>query len=1360
MRLSNHPAEDDPGGHPDIPDSSTPSPDILDPDSPNFIIPGLGIPSPDLPVHSNPIIPDPIIPDTILPSPDLPDLNSSNPIIPDPIISDPIIPDTILPDPDIQDCNVPDGSSKGAYAGNVGEATSALGTEMMEGNIGGGTSEQEEDRGGGTVLESGQVSDTGTSWTDPNMFNYGQDYVGQGSIASSNVVRLSKPNPTPPFLAEGIRVSPSSSQARVAGPSQRSSEADQQPSTNSYLLPDEPVRCSLNGCRFPHDRRKPARHAAEFHGQNHTISWKKDGQPTPQPVQRTNGKLGKLACPCGNPQHDRYSYQLLRKICLEIEDHKIFDGRKHVDHYYDKYLEAKDKSRFHEVDAGTRFELNSGHVKEVTWDLVEVEHQQTTRKNTEDGDAEAVDTGNADAEAMDTGNADAEAVDTEGASGQVHNTDGSLASENSAATQELEAFIIQYLPDATQTETTNSAAGPTTGTPLSEPEQATEVLRKEYNTIVESQFNLPVCLDCLQVIPPDRMLEHQTKFHLEKSDIAVTSEEFIHLLNILGAKDLSHVPRITDGPIPRLDLVKVVEGYRCQECGLVNHGESTSKQHRQKMHKGEGVKADKVRAQMFNPEPMVWGPKTAFYLEVQQNDVVQSSATRTVLQSVEKMDLCGYGNVLGTGNTHQQNPVLTQLKWIQLLNGVDWKALHDNASYRVHTGYPKLLRLRKMGRALFHGLIKTLEATPYMTLKYIRSSKPNQPASYGFRHPQEHGTVTRDANMMIQFLSFLYLSIKSPVKNFPVPISSNTTKLLVELVENLGTPEDEKRKEMKDEIEEEEEEGIAEEWDFDMLLEVQEVIWSLLTDTSAEYKRNENMCPLTRFLIAANFDSSGRFASAAQITPMIARIQWCLRACAVLQIELMKVDFDNSQEAYEKEIQKYLTIGPRTLFTSLRQSMQLIRSIAFRQPALPRFVWDQGRANITLDGSPISVKGFFDSFPNAIKRLEQSISTLFGEFPYLPILAEIDRRTDPLHPAEWYKDALSNDKPGQSLFAVAENGFKIHKIEFLNWMCNNKKFCLQSDTGRVEYRKGALCEWFETLNEVICGLYYLILCTGGGGARGTEFENLLFTNETRQHRNLFILNGSLTIITDYIKTQSLTGAGKTIARTPAPAVGRLAILVYGVVSYVAATIGADSGFLSATEARAYLHHMFLRSGTPLISADFSKIVAQFNRHAVGYDLKLADFRQLMTALQVAFVGASIADPLDTENPTIATVHSLFGRTVAVGRAHYAKDQASAATRLASDLLTEMQAISFQWHKVIGLSRLSAVEENEDIDGLPMETSASKIISQITKGIQSKLEEHDTALKNILGIVQDVRDDIQGLKSDMKWIVKALGRGRE
>lgn len=227
-----------------------------------------------------------------------------------------------------------------------------------------------------------------------------------------------------------------------------------------------------------------------------------------------------------------------------------------------------------------------------------------------------------------------------------------------------------------------------------------------------------------------------------------------------------------------------------------------------------------------------------------------------------------------------------------------------------------------------------------------------------------------------------------------------------------------------------------------------------------------------------------------------------------------------------------------------------------------------------------------------------------------------------------------------------------------------------------------MSDWFEELNQIVHGLFYLVVTTWGGGARGTEMEMLLFANHPRNTRNVFFINGFLTFVTEYSKTQSITGAGRIIARTPAFQVNRLLILIllvaYKAAGYLNCYIGADK--MACTP---YFFNVFVCRGKSMESTDFTKVLGEYNRINTGVELKLADFRQFMACVLISSTSCSFLN-LEEEDENVRAAHESFNHSAQMGQMHYGLDDIAQSTRIAPDAVAQMQQVSLRWQAFLGL----------------------------------------------------------------------------
>ncbi|KAL0564967.1 hypothetical protein V5O48_017067 [Marasmius crinis-equi] len=540
---------------------------------------------------------------------------------------------------------------------------------------------------------------------------------------------------------------------------------------------------------------------------------------------------------------------------------------------------------------------------------------------------------------------------------------------------------------------------------------------------------------------------------------------------------------------------------------------------------------------------------------------------------------------------------------------------------------------------------------PILTRRYLLSPNPdNALKDQSFRRPQERGTVMKDSDCIARLLAFLIRTDKKPVANFAVILHPNTLSL------------------------------------------------SLLSEPSDEFKRNELI--------------SGLFETPNHITPTIARAQWCFRASSSQQLVTIEDEFEgDTHRAYEERIKTYITDKHHVLFTTLRQQMKYFSALPYTQKGVGRLHFTVDKSVISFDGFPIRVQDLGEGVTASIAALWVTMERIYRGCRFDDVLGLIDEamNPDPAKKSKWWKDVLQNRTVGYCLMQEPDNDLLPVRPRLKNHLAQDERMFSVVD-GELCPNAGECFEWLALVkNDVTRELFALLMATMGGGARGTEFEKLLYANSPRHTRNIFFINGFLTIITEYIKTQSMTGHGKTIARVAA-------LAVYYAAGYVCMALG-----MPKEDCERYFYEVFVISGKSMTSEKFSASLGTWNSTHLGIELKLRDFRQLMSCLLITFTNSSF----DRDDEDVATVaaHESFGHSVEVGQQYYGLEICNGGTTIASDSMVRMQRVSLRWHSNIGhLPRTLQKRVKTGSNGLPTAES-SKELAAVLKSTLDTFRSH-------------------------------------
>ncbi|KAJ3871509.1 hypothetical protein F5051DRAFT_446117 [Lentinula edodes] len=1022
--------------------------------------------------------------------------------------------------------------------------------------------------------------------------------------------------------------------------------------------------CNQPSCQYVFFGSSADSHRKEFHSAEHKFPY--NGNK----VKVCRRLDGKLPCPCGSELHARYSFKKLTAL-TRLPQHPLPEESPHADH---------DGSNSHRLPASS-LSPSIPSVDRPLQSTFSLGSSLSSTSETLQALAEDIEMGEG-GSYQGTGAPKSEIVvktiaEGEDEQGFVRVGDVSEGGPDSDEGSEFQDEDPEAADEDNELDEMDVAATPT---PIPAA-QAHAVLAK-VNVVVEPVYRLTVCTECNKPVPFNHMRQHQWKTHYRglnlPSELRLPSKTILlSLLVGLGADRPGEIPY---GAIPRIQGIETVHGYRCLNegcCGAVFGKSRSLSRHHAEAH--PDIPVAERRSIRVPCQPLSVFRQHLRYVEIILEPQIKSLALLSIEESASSCNLLEHSDIFTvTTNEREKNAVFAQTRWDQLLEGVSIAKLRLSISTPNNEVFSSFQRLRSVAREYYEEVSSRLPKLPVLVRRYIASSNPNDLKHKPFRRPQELRTIIQDADRTAQFLAFLMTTTETPIELFPVPIHPLLKTQIRELADELKD-ENSNVSKLKDSF--------------------HQTVWAVLSRPSDEFIRNELMCPFTRFLIAVNLKDSGAFVRASVIPPIIAQPQWCFRATAAEQILRIQEDFNGDPMlAYTTCVQRFIVDAHSVLFTTLRQNMNLFRAIATRQQGVARFNWNIERSVISIDGFPIAITTFLNGVHSTLKE-------------------HIDNGMVPHHTGQprWFRDRPGKTDVRYSFFEEAENGFNEFRPRLLDHLSQDPKFF--STVGqRTIAKSGAILGWFSELDEIVRKLYYLISTTWGGGSRGTEIERLLYANSPRNTRNVFVINGLLTILTEYQKTQSLTGAGKLIARSPAFQVNRFLILILGVAYWAAGYIGCRIGMEKANCQR-YFYEVFVVTGKPMESKDFSKILGSLNGLHLGADLKLQDFRQLMSCMLISSTSTSFFDPND-EDPNVVAAHQSFGHSLEMGRSGYGLDSTS-ATGLAADAVAHMQQVCLKWQVFIKLVH-PVLEQNVSRESQGILTNSRPTNALITTEFHSLL----------------------------------------
>ncbi|KAF5358860.1 hypothetical protein D9757_012683 [Collybiopsis confluens] len=807
----------------------------------------------------------------------------------------------------------------------------------------------------------------------------------------------------------------------------------------------------------------------------------------------------------------------------------------------------------------------------------------------------------------------------------------------------------------------------------------------EYGITVDPHFHQTICYQCEKPVLWSSVYSHVKKFHHSKSAVferaagtfkPLPSEDlFVESLLTLRANESVPWP---DHAIDQVTGLAVREAFRCNfpGCGMIRGTKGSIKGH-------------------FRENPHPWSthsrrPTPPSYTEIfvhplngfrGQRQFVECIPTSIRSDDDHALDLIlNICKSKGLGrppakfapregwHSSEMNDLYTQFRWHEILNGVEFALLYQSTG-DVRTEAEK--RIRIAGQDYYSESVKGFEKASVLTRRWICSPSLNEPLKQvPFRRPQEHGTIENDSNFLTDFIIFLIRTADCPIPDFPVILHPSTLSLVKDIqkhAENVKEP-------------------IS-----SLCNLLHEIVWSFLSNPSDEFKSDENMCPLTRFLVAwAVSDEHGTLVPIRQIPHVYSKVQWCFRATGMVVIERHRKEFgDNCFEyttqillrTYEKLVKPFLVDYTQTPFARMRENIKRFSTVVMLQPGIPRFTWDVHHEVVSIDGNPLRWKDILCSWQECLSMVQVSLDEVFRGCEYWNILSYIDSRLSPDSPEQWFRDSRNENTLGYSFITDPVNGLLSFRSTLLKHLIHDPALFLIAD-GKLHAKEGSVWEWFAKVQDLINVLWYLCAVTCPGSARGTEWQFLYYANHPSHAKNLHCINGIPGFEFVYGKTSSHKGYSKAIFRCFAFQISRVLILVLTTVHYAAAHIGMYIG-MAKEDADNYLYQVFVRYGKPLLSKNFSKILGNITRSTLGLTLGLRDFRQLDKALLTQKCNLSFDNPEDRESDDTDAVHGMHGHSTRVAHSHYAISTSNATRFISPDVIQQSQRIALAWQWEIG-----------------------------------------------------------------------------
>ena len=300
------------------------------------------------------------------------------------------------------------------------------------------------------------------------------------------------------------------------------------------------------------------------------------------------------------------------------------------------------------------------------------------------------------------------------------------------------------------------------------------------------------------------------------------------------------------------------------------------------------------------------------------------------------------------------------------------------------------------------------------------------------------------------------------------------------------------------------------------------------------------------------------------------------------------------------------------------------------------------------------------------------------------------RNTGYLNPRQMLNRFLSSDAPSTRLFAY-----------------------FRSTSGRRKQRYVVLTAFEKLLQAIEIFLEILMVLTQlscGQPPRGTELFAVLVANTAAHPRNVFLIKGRLTIVTNYNKSQAVIGRENRILRTLPTSLSKLWILylaftkpvIWFAEEHVHNQLNISNANTALSTPIGYHTHGLIKSTTPHTtrnllfhsrqkpwkSGRLSKILVYYSADYLSFDnLCISAYRHIAIAIyrkRIQHVKL-VADIRKAGKHTPIAVRQA-GHSITTSYRHYANDNDELSS-LDSETIELFQAASVEWHQHFHLDTL-------------------------------------------------------------------------
>ncbi|KIO00004.1 hypothetical protein M404DRAFT_30036 [Pisolithus tinctorius Marx 270] len=382
--------------------------------------------------------------------------------------------------------------------------------------------------------------------------------------------------------------------------------------------------------------------------------------------------------------------------------------------------------------------------------------------------------------------------------------------------------------------------------------------------------------------------------------------------------------------------------------------------------------------------------------------------------------------------------------------------------------------------------------------------------------------------------------------------------------------------------------------------------------------------PTERCLALMTLREDGAFKEPHQVTPIIARLEYCMRLTFLMEIHSrMESDPQKDEEEHCSDLESFFVENTRYTFSHLRSLQHRATSLALDTMSLPQVWWTDTKTWKTM-----LYRGEQVDFADLCKVFEQTEVKLVEAWEQ-GILMGHDIRAD----YDKIAEDLVNKDVGYSFLSDIRNPQLAGRDRLV------KHFLEDEDTfahfamirqGAIVWNTGALQAWLKKYAELQSLLLLRAQMLSGAPSRGTELTAMTYRNtQTQPTRNLVVLGNHVSLLCQYLKTTALTGKDKLIPHALDGITSDILVQDLALARPFA-EIAARACFPDKPEVvELYRNHVFVNYDCLFDSKDLSTIMSKHSLPIMHFGLTINSWRHIQTAWKRK-LGCAVEDVIEMD----------------------------------------------------------------------------------------------------------------------------------